>query len=68
MPTAIPSSAASISSIDAQRVEGALSLIAPKWTIWSAQTLAQQEHHMRVGEVAVRQPADRQQSALADAR
>lgn len=50
------SSAASIGSVDAQRVEDALSLIAPKWTTWSAQTLAQQGSPMRVRDVAARLP------------
>jgi DNA-binding HxlR family transcriptional regulator len=49
-------SAFSIGSIDAQRVEDALSLIAPRWTTWSAQTLAQQGRPMRVGEVADQLP------------
>ncbi|MEV0914223.1 winged helix-turn-helix transcriptional regulator [Streptomyces sp. NPDC049967] len=50
------SSTASINSVDAQRVEDALSLIAPKWTNWSAQTLAQQGRPMRVRDVAARLP------------
>lgn len=50
------SSAASIGSVDAQRVENALSLIAPKWTTWSAQTLAQQGSPMRVRDVAAKLP------------
>lgn len=50
------SSAVSIGSVDAQRVEDALSLIAPKWTTWSAQTLAQQRSPMRVRDVAARLP------------
>ncbi|MET8412060.1 winged helix-turn-helix transcriptional regulator [Streptomyces sp. NPDC005195] len=45
-----------IGSVDAQRVEDALSLIAPKWTTWSAQTLAQQGGPMRVRDVAARLP------------
>ncbi|MET8325188.1 winged helix-turn-helix transcriptional regulator [Streptomyces sp. NPDC005181] len=45
-----------IGSVDAQRVEDALSLIAPKWTNWSAQTLAQQGGPMRVRDVAARLP------------
>ncbi|MER5972854.1 winged helix-turn-helix transcriptional regulator [Streptomyces sp. NPDC002055] len=56
MSTPMLSSAASIGSVDAQRVEDALSLIAPKWTTWSAQTLAQQGHPMRVHEVAAGLP------------
>jgi DNA-binding HxlR family transcriptional regulator len=45
-----------IGSVDAQRVEDALSLIAPKWTTWSAQTLAQHGGPMRVRDVAARLP------------
>ncbi|MCX4785386.1 winged helix-turn-helix transcriptional regulator [Streptomyces sp. NBC_01221] len=56
MSTPVQPSAASIGSVDAQRVEDALSLIAPKWTTWSAQTLAQQGHPMRVRDVAARLP------------
>ncbi|GAA2314852.1 hypothetical protein Scani_48640 [Streptomyces caniferus] len=56
MSTPIQPSAASIGSADAQHVEDALSLIAPKWTTWTAQTLAQQGHPMRVHEVAARLP------------
>ncbi|MFG2370508.1 winged helix-turn-helix transcriptional regulator [Streptomyces sp. NPDC048504] len=51
-----PSFTASIGSVDAQHVEDALSLIAPKWTTWSAQTLAQQDSPMRVRDVAARLP------------
>ncbi|MGW7710968.1 winged helix-turn-helix transcriptional regulator [Streptomyces sp. NPDC054771] len=47
---------ASIGSVDAQHVEDALSLIAPKWTTWSVQTLAQQDRPMRVRDVAARLP------------
>ncbi|MEU0629146.1 winged helix-turn-helix transcriptional regulator [Streptomyces sp. NPDC005989] len=47
---------AAIGSVDAQRVEDALSLIAPKWTTWSVQTLAQQDRPMRVRDVAARLP------------
>jgi hypothetical protein len=61
-----------IGSVDAQRVEDALSLIEPKWTTWSVQTLAQQGAPMRVREVAARLPfvqrAARQQAAGPDAR
>ncbi|MDT0464771.1 winged helix-turn-helix transcriptional regulator [Streptomyces gibsoniae] len=56
MPIPVQPSASSIGSVDAQRVEDALSLIAPKWTTWSAQTLAQQGHPMRVRDVAARLP------------
>lgn len=45
-----------IGSADAQRVEDALSLIEPKWTTWSVQTLAQQGVPMRVRDVAARLP------------
>lgn len=40
----------------AQRVEDALSLIAPKWTNWVVQTLAQQHQPMRVREIARQLP------------
>ncbi|WP_433888528.1 winged helix-turn-helix transcriptional regulator [Streptomyces sp. CA-111067] len=43
-------------TVDAQRVEDALSLIAPKWTTWVAQTLGQQHQPMRVRDVADRIP------------
>ncbi|MFG2094639.1 winged helix-turn-helix transcriptional regulator [Streptomyces sp. NPDC048612] len=56
MPTLKHPSARSIGSVDAQRVEDALALIAPKWTTWSAQTLAQQGHPMRVRDVAAGLP------------
>ncbi|MER5356945.1 winged helix-turn-helix transcriptional regulator [Streptomyces sp. NPDC002785] len=56
MPATSPSSATSIGSVDARRVEDAFSLIAPKWTTWSAQTLAQQSSPMRVRDVAARLP------------
>ncbi|MGW3000403.1 winged helix-turn-helix transcriptional regulator [Streptomyces sp. NPDC001155] len=56
MPTPVQPSASSIGSVVAQRVEDALSLIAPKWTTWSAQTLAQQGHPMRVRDVAAKLP------------
>lgn len=45
-----------ISAVDPQRVEHALVLIAPKWTTWSAQTLAQQGGAMRVRDIAARLP------------
>ncbi|MBB5939975.1 winged helix-turn-helix transcriptional regulator [Streptomyces zagrosensis] len=56
MPSPAQPFASSIGSVDAQRVEDALSLIAPKWTTWSAQTLAQQDRPMRVRDVAARLP------------
>jgi DNA-binding HxlR family transcriptional regulator len=45
-----------IESVDSQRVEDALSLIAPKWTTWAAQTLAQQGGPMRMRDVAAKLP------------
>ncbi|WP_260988157.1 helix-turn-helix domain-containing protein [Streptomyces sp. CFMR 7] len=45
-----------IGAVDAQRVEDSLSLLAPKWTTWVAQTLAWQGRPMRVREVAARMP------------
>lgn len=56
MSTLVQPSTSQIGSIDAQRVEDALSLIAPKWTTWSAQTLAQQGGPMRVRDVAAHLP------------
>jgi DNA-binding HxlR family transcriptional regulator len=56
MSTLIQPTASPIGSVDAQRVEDALSLIAPKWTAWSAQTLAQHGGPMRVRDVAARLP------------
>ncbi|MET9086112.1 winged helix-turn-helix transcriptional regulator [Streptomyces sp. NPDC004237] len=56
MSTPVQPSTSQIGSVDAQRVEDALSLIAPKWTTWSAQTLAQQGRPMRVRDVAARLP------------
>ncbi|WP_328509577.1 winged helix-turn-helix transcriptional regulator [Streptomyces mirabilis] len=56
MSTPVQPATSQIGSVDAQRVEDALSLIAPKWTTWSAQTLAQQGGPMRVRDVAVRLP------------
>ncbi|MFD9403071.1 winged helix-turn-helix transcriptional regulator [Streptomyces sp. NPDC060011] len=54
MSTLVQPATSQIGSVDAQRVEDALSLIAPKWTTWSAQTLAQQGGPMRVRDVAAR--------------
>ncbi|MFM9706522.1 winged helix-turn-helix transcriptional regulator [Streptomyces galilaeus] len=56
MSTLVQPATSQIGSVDAQRVEDALSLIAPKWTTWSAQTLAQQGGPMRVRDVAARLP------------
>ncbi|MEW2635823.1 winged helix-turn-helix transcriptional regulator [Streptomyces sp. NPDC048389] len=56
MSTLVQPATSQIGSVDAQRVEDALSLIAPKWTNWSAQTLAQQGGPMRVRDVAARLP------------
>ncbi|MFE7623043.1 winged helix-turn-helix transcriptional regulator [Streptomyces sp. NPDC057509] len=41
---------------EAQRVEDSLSLLAPKWTVWLAQTLAQHDHPLRVGDIADQLP------------
>lgn len=49
------------SAIDAQHVEDTLSLIAPKWTNWVVQTLAQQHQPMRVREIARQLPFVREQ-------
>ncbi|MFE2454655.1 MULTISPECIES: winged helix-turn-helix transcriptional regulator [Streptomyces] len=46
----------SFASIDAQRVEEALTRIGPKWTAWTAMTLAQVNGPMRVRDVAARLP------------
>ncbi|MGW1539783.1 winged helix-turn-helix transcriptional regulator [Streptomyces sp. NPDC002309] len=51
----------SIASIDAQRVEDALARIGPKWTTWSAMTLAQENRPMRVRDVAAQLPFVSQQ-------
>jgi DNA-binding HxlR family transcriptional regulator len=56
MSTLVQAAISQIGSVGAQRVEDALSLIAPKWTTWSAQTLAQQGVPMRVRDVAVQLP------------
>ena len=56
MSNPIQPSASSIGSVDSQRVEDALSLIAPKWTTWVAQTLAQAGRPMRVREVSAQLP------------
>ncbi|MFE2498410.1 winged helix-turn-helix transcriptional regulator [Streptomyces scopuliridis] len=56
MSTTVQPSAASIGSVDSQRVEDALSLIAPKWTTWVAQTLAHEGRPMRVREVSAKLP------------
>lgn len=46
----------SIASIDAQRVEEALARIGPKWTTWTAMTLAQVNGPMRVRDAAAQLP------------
>ncbi|MGW1104285.1 winged helix-turn-helix transcriptional regulator [Streptomyces sp. NPDC002540] len=46
----------SIGSVDAQRVEEALSLMGPKWTAWSTMTLARKGCPMRLRDVAARLP------------
>jgi len=56
MSTPVQPTTSQISSVDAQRVEDALSLIAPKWTTWVAQTLAQEGRPMRVREVGAQLP------------
>lgn len=56
MSTPVQPTTSQIGSVDAQRVEDALSLITPKWTTWSAQTLAQHGGSMRVRDVAARLP------------
>ncbi|MER6546774.1 winged helix-turn-helix transcriptional regulator [Streptomyces sp. NPDC001250] len=57
MSTPVQAATSQIGAVDAQRVEDALSLITPKWTTWSAQTLAQQGGDpMRVRDVAARLP------------
>jgi DNA-binding HxlR family transcriptional regulator len=56
MSTLAQPSASRTGAARAQRVEDALSLIAPKWTNWVVQTLAQQHQPMRVREIARRLP------------
>ncbi|MFE4826747.1 winged helix-turn-helix transcriptional regulator [Streptomyces sp. NPDC056672] len=56
MTTASHSGLSLIGSVDAQRVEQALTLIAPRWTAWTAQTLAQNGSPMRVRDVAAQLP------------
>ncbi|MGC5564817.1 winged helix-turn-helix transcriptional regulator [Streptomyces sp. FR-108] len=56
MSTLVQPATSQIGSVNAQGVEDALSLIAPKWTTWSAQTLVQQGGPMRVRDVAARLP------------
>ncbi|MFF3750541.1 winged helix-turn-helix transcriptional regulator [Streptomyces sp. NPDC002018] len=56
MTTASHSGLSLIGSVDAQRVEQALTLIAPRWTTWTAQTLAQDGSPMRVRDVAAQLP------------
>lgn len=43
-------------AVDAERVESALSLIAPRWTTWVAQTLAHQHRPMRFGDISAQLP------------
>ncbi|MFI5917818.1 winged helix-turn-helix transcriptional regulator [Streptomyces anulatus] len=45
-----------IGAVDAQRVGDALSLMGPKWTAWSAMTLAQESRPMRIRDVAAQLP------------
>lgn len=56
MPNPVQHPVFSIGSVDARRVEDALSLLGPKWTAWSAMTLAQEGRPMRVRDVAARLP------------
>ncbi|WP_461712533.1 winged helix-turn-helix transcriptional regulator [Streptomyces sp. DSM 41029] len=56
MPTTTQDPTVSIGSINAQRVEGALAQIGPRWTTWSTMVLAQGDHPMRVRDVAARLP------------
>ncbi|KND38311.1 winged helix-turn-helix transcriptional regulator [Streptomyces acidiscabies] len=44
------------SPINAQRIEDALSVMAPKWTTWAVQTMAQHNGPMRVRDVAAGLP------------
>ncbi|MEU6664034.1 winged helix-turn-helix transcriptional regulator [Streptomyces sp. NPDC046821] len=46
----------SIGTVDAQRVDDALSLMGPKWTTWTAMTLAQGKRPMRIHDVATQLP------------
>ncbi|MFE7124927.1 winged helix-turn-helix transcriptional regulator [Streptomyces sp. NPDC057617] len=43
-------------SVDAQGVEDALTLIAPRWTAWTLQTLAQHGSPMHVSDIAAQLP------------
>jgi DNA-binding HxlR family transcriptional regulator len=43
-------------AVDAQRVEHTLSLIAPKWTTWVVQTMAQRHQPMRVRDIGAELP------------
>lgn len=56
MPTTSQPDISLISAVDAQRVEQALTLIAPRWTTWTAQTLPQDGSPMRVRDVAAQLP------------
>ncbi|SCD72538.1 winged helix-turn-helix transcriptional regulator [Streptomyces sp. PpalLS-921] len=56
MPTAGLPPTFSIASVDAQRVEEALARIGPKWTTWTAMTLAQVNGPVRVRDVAAQLP------------
>ncbi|MGC4998489.1 winged helix-turn-helix transcriptional regulator [Streptomyces sp. DT195] len=61
MPAPAQPSAFSLGAVDAQRVEDALSLMAPRWTTWSAMTLAQANGPMRVRDVTTQIPFVSQQ-------
>jgi DNA-binding HxlR family transcriptional regulator len=56
MPATAQSGFSQIRAVNTQRVEDALSLVAPKWTVWVVETLAQQHQPMQVWEVAERIP------------
>ncbi|WP_059006604.1 winged helix-turn-helix transcriptional regulator [Streptomyces specialis] len=45
-----------ITAVDTEHVEKTLSLIAPKWTTWCAQTLAQHDRPMRLRDIAEQLP------------
>lgn len=56
MSTLLQPHISTVGAVDPQRVEDALALIAPKWTTWSVQTLAQQGEPLRVCDIAARLP------------
>ncbi|MBM9508021.1 winged helix-turn-helix transcriptional regulator [Actinacidiphila acididurans] len=56
MPTFTQPLTPAFGAFDSQRVEDTLALMAPKWTTWSLQTLAQRGGPMRVRDIATRLP------------